>query len=405
MIDIIINGVCGKMGRRIADLALSRPAEFNVVAGVDIGAASSDLPFPVYRSIFDVTRKPDVVVDFSRPQALPGILAYCKVNHVAAVLATTGTTPEDSAMIDEAAQDIPIFRSANMALGVNLQLDFVKRAAVTLGDAFDIEILEKHHNTKVDAPSGTALMLADGISAQFPRGKRYVYGRNTVTQPRSKDEIGLLSMRGGTIVGEHQVHFIGTDEMLQITHIAQSRNVFASGALTAVKFIAGKPPKLYDMMDIVTAMPPVTHMYTDEDQAVFNISGVEWGKVAGMFKAMADQNINIDMICQTAPKNGSVDVSFSLPGSDIAKATAALEKIGVSINSGALNILDDVLKVTIAGMGMPRQSGIAAKLFDALVEAKVDILLITTSETQISYCIHSADMARAVSASSVQFGL
>lgn len=405
MINLIINGVCGKMGRRIADVALSRPTEFNVVAGVDISGVNSGLPFTVYKSIFDVVQKADVVIDFSRPQALPGILAYCKANNVAAVLATTGTTPEDNAMIDEAARDIPIFRSANMALGVNLQLDFVKRAAVTFGDAFDIEILEKHHNTKVDAPSGTALMLADGISAQFPKGKRYVYGRNTVTQPRSKDEIGILSMRGGTIVGEHQVYFIGTDEMLQITHIAQSRNVFASGALTAAKFIVGKPPKRYDMMDIVSAMPPVTHMYTDEDQAVFNISGVDWGKIAGVFKAMADKNINIDMICQTAPKNGKVDVSFSLPGDDIAKATASLEKMGVSREAGSLNILDNVTKITIAGMGMPRQSGIAAKLFDALIEAKVDVLLITTSETQISYCIHAADMAKAVSASSVQFGL
>ncbi|MPN39701.1 Aspartokinase [bioreactor metagenome] len=193
--------------------------------------------------------------------------------------------------------------------------------------------------------------------------------------------------------------------MLQITHIAQSRNVFASGALTAAKFVAGKPPKLYDMMDIVSAMPPVTHMYTDEDQAVFNISGVEWGKVAGVFKAMADKAINIDMICQTAPKNGKIDVSFSLPGDDVDKAALALEKMGFSSKAGSLNILDDVIKITIAGMGMPRQSGIAAKLFDALVEAKVDVLLITTSETQISYCIHASDMARAVSASSVQFGL
>lgn len=248
MINVIISGCNGRMGHVVEEICDADP-NVNVVAGFDI-LGSSDRAFPVYTSPEQFTGNADVVIDFSHPAALTALLAFCKSRGIGAVLATTGFSAEQLAEIDEAARAVPIFRSANMSLGINVVIELVRKAAAVL-EGYDIEIVERHHNRKVDAPSGTALMLADA-AAETRSGAEYVFDRHSVRQPREKNEIGISSVRGGTIVGDHEVIFAGRDEVIELHHHAASREIFASGAVKAAAFLAGKAPGLYTMTDLVS---------------------------------------------------------------------------------------------------------------------------------------------------------
>ncbi len=247
MIKILISGALGRMGRKVYEACC---ADRNVTAlcGVDVAAARNG-DFPVYASFGDVSEKPDVIIDFSSPAALDNILAYAVKNNIPAVLCATGYTNEQIDKIQKASEKTALFRSANMSLGVNVLLNLVRKAAKLL-NGYDIEIIEKHHNKKVDAPSGTALMLADAVKEELPE-KFYIYGREGKPGPRNKDEICLHAVRGGNIVGEHEVLFAGTNETLTLSHSAADRSVFAEGALKAAVFISDKPAGLYSMKDIV----------------------------------------------------------------------------------------------------------------------------------------------------------
>ena len=195
----------------------------------------------------------DVVVDFSSPSSLTKLLDYCKAKKTACVLCATGYSDEQLTQIENAAKEIPVFRSGNMSLGINLLTALVKKAAAVLGDSFDVEIVERHHKMKLDAPSGTALMLADAAASALPHESEYVYERQSVRQKRGQNEIGISSVRGGTIIGEHEVIFAGNDEVLEFKHTAYSRNVFANGAVSAAIFMADvKAPGLYDMNDVLS---------------------------------------------------------------------------------------------------------------------------------------------------------
>ena len=208
--------------------------------------------FPVFVSPANFTGEADAVIDFSSPAALDGLLAFALERKVPLVLATTGYSDEQLAQIDEASKRIPIFRSANMSLGINVLLELVKKAAAVLGDSYDIEIVEKHHNRKVDAPSGTALMIADAAASALNFKPEYVYERHSVRQSRDKKEIGISAVRGGTIVGIHEIMFAGRDEIIEIKHTAMSREIFANGAVKAAKFLAGvSKPGMYDMSMLV----------------------------------------------------------------------------------------------------------------------------------------------------------
>ena len=248
MIKVLICGVCGKMGANLLEL-LKDDAEAVALCGVD-PKGDADCAIPCYTSFNAVKDKPDVIIDFSSPAALPGELAYAKANNVPIVLASTGFTKEQLDEIDEAAKNVAIFRTANFSLGVNLICELVKKAAATLGDKFDIEIVERHHNQKVDSPSGTALMLAQSANSAFDDVKPYVNGRSGLVGKRG-NEIGIHAVRGGTIVGEHEVAFCGEDEIITISHSARSKKVFAAGAIKAAKWIIGKDAKLYDMQDML----------------------------------------------------------------------------------------------------------------------------------------------------------
>lgn len=250
MINLIISGCSGRMGHVVEEICAADP-NVNVVAGFDI-LGTSDRDFPVYTSPDQFEGNADVVIDFSHPSALTALLSFCKKRGVSAVLATTGYSPEQLSEIDEAAKVVPVFRSANMSLGINVVIELIKKAASVL-DGYDIEIVERHHNRKVDAPSGTALMLADAAASAVSYDASYVYERHNVRQPREKNEIGISALRGGTIVGDHEVIFAGRDEVIELHHHAASREIFANGAVKASKFLIGKKPGLYNMADLVAA--------------------------------------------------------------------------------------------------------------------------------------------------------
>ncbi|MDE7170400.1 MAG: 4-hydroxy-tetrahydrodipicolinate reductase [Oscillospiraceae bacterium] len=252
MRKIIISGCCGHMGRVVADICADDP-DVEVVAGIDLLPQPMD-GFPVFSTPAACGVEADAVIDFSHPAALEGLLDFCTARKLPIVLATTGYSEEQLTRIKEAAKSIPVFRSANMSLGVNVLLELVKRAAALLGEDFDVEIEERHHRRKLDAPSGTALMLADAAAQALPYEAEYVYDRHSVRKPRDRREIGISSLRGGTIVGDHTVVFAGRDEVIEISHHAASREVFAVGAVKAAKFLAGvEAPGLYNMSHLIDA--------------------------------------------------------------------------------------------------------------------------------------------------------
>jgi len=249
MIRTFINGVNGRIGKTLV-ASIKESVNMEVAAGVDIVTDMTQYSFPVYASLSDITVDGDVIIDFSSPQALQNVLQYAADKFIPAVLATTGYTDSDKALIADYADRIPLFSSANMSLGVNLQIMLSKKAAGILGGAFDIEIIEKHHNHKADAPSGTALVIADSINSEFNGTKKYVYGRRTVSRKRTTAEIGIHAVRGGTVAGEHDVLFLGHYEVIEINHRAHSKQVFALGAIRAAQFMINKPAGLYSMNDL-----------------------------------------------------------------------------------------------------------------------------------------------------------
>lgn len=248
MINILINGALGKMGKKVYESA-QKNSNVCPVCGVDIKSDFSVKDFPVYDSLLSVKEKVDVIIDFSSPASLDGILDYCINKKIPAILCATGYTEEHIEKVSNASKIIPLFRSGNMSLGVNALIDLVKKATASLG-GFDVEIIEKHHNQKVDAPSGTALMLADAVK-EMDNEKFYVYGREGIVGKRNPNEIGIHAIRGGGIVGEHQVIFASGFETITLTHQATDRSVFADGAIKAAEYIVNKKVGLYNMNDVI----------------------------------------------------------------------------------------------------------------------------------------------------------
>ncbi len=249
MISIAISGAAGKMGRVISSIISTRN-DCETIAGIDkITEKYSD--FEIYSSPIDLPKKPDVIIDFSHPCALDSLLEYCLSTNTAIVIATTGYSEEQIESIKKAAEQIPVFFTFNMSIGINLLIKLAKTATEILGGQFDIEIMEKHHNLKIDAPSGTAIMLADAINETLDNRCTYNYDRHSMRKKREPNEIGLHSIRGGTIVGEHDIIFAGRDEVITLSHAAHSKEVFAVGAVNAAVFLAGKPAKIYDMAELL----------------------------------------------------------------------------------------------------------------------------------------------------------
>ena len=249
MTKIVICGANGKMGHTVASCIAGRD-DCTVVGGVD-SYTEKYADFSIVATPAELPEVPEVIIDFSNPSTLDELLEYALVNNVALVLATTGYDDAQIQKIQSAAQQIPVFFTFNMSLGINLLVELAKKAATILGGQFDIEIVEKHHNQKIDAPSGTAIMIANAINEALNNEYHYVYDRHARRMKRDDKEIGMHSIRGGTIVGEHDVIFAGKDEVITLSHSAASKTVFAVGAVNAAVYLCGKPARLYDMKQLV----------------------------------------------------------------------------------------------------------------------------------------------------------
>ena len=251
MTKIILNGCNGKMGLAVSRLVAERD-DCEIVAGVDL-RTDIQREFPVFGNINEV-KEGDVIIDFSHPSCLGSLLEYAVTTKTPIVVATTGLSDADIENVKSASKAVPVFFTFNMSLGINLLVELSKTASKVLGDRFDIEIIEKHHNQKIDAPSGTAIMLANAINEVNDGKYVYEYNRQAKREKRDAKEIGIHAIRGGNIVGEHEVIFAGHDEVISLSHSAGSKEVFAAGAVNAAVFISGNKPGLYDMKDLIASI-------------------------------------------------------------------------------------------------------------------------------------------------------
>lgn len=252
MTKVIMNGCNGKMGQTITAICKD-DADIEIVAGIDVYDGIKN-DYPVFASIDKCDVTADVVIDFSNAKAVDGVLDYCVSKQIPVVLCTTGLTDEQLNKTTECSKKVAVLKSANMSLGVNTLMALLKKAALVFAPAgFDMEIVEKHHNLKLDAPSGTAIALADSMNEALDNEYEYIYDRSQRRQKRDAHEIGISAVRGGNIVGEHEVFFCGQDEVIEFKHTAYSKAVFAKGAVEAAKFLSGKPAGFYDMADVIAA--------------------------------------------------------------------------------------------------------------------------------------------------------
>jgi 4-hydroxy-tetrahydrodipicolinate reductase len=250
MTKIILNGCNGRMGQVISAMAAEDP-ELEIAAGIDMFDEGKN-PYPVFTEIDKCDVTADVVIDFSSPKAFDALMDYCVQEELPVVVCTTGLSDDQLSRLEETSRQVAVLKSANMSLGINLLIKLLKEAAAVLAPAgFDVEIVEKHHNRKKDAPSGTAIALADSINEALGGEHDYIYDRSQRYEERSPREIGISAVRGGTIVGDHEVIFAGTDEVIEFKHTAYSRAIFAKGALQAARFLAGKAPGYYGMEDVI----------------------------------------------------------------------------------------------------------------------------------------------------------
>ncbi len=248
---IAIQGCCGRMGRTVAT-TVHTTTSHSVVAGIDVSSSGEECGFPVYRLLQDVAEPVDVVIDFSRPEGVSGLLKAAVARGVPVVIATSGLDEKDMQRISDAAHSIPVLRGANMSIGINLLQRLVTVALETLGDTFDVELIEAYHNRKADAPSGTSMALLETVRQVQKTQGETVFGRGPDSPPRGAGDVAIHSIRGGTLVGEHEVVLAGEDEVMTINHRAFSRSLFAKGAIRAAEFLQGKAPALYTMADVIT---------------------------------------------------------------------------------------------------------------------------------------------------------
>lgn len=251
MVSIALVGCNGRMGKAVSEAVAARN-DCKILFGADPFGTSA-YEYPVYKSLMESETKADVIIDFSNPALLDDILEYAVKYNTPCVICTTGFSADEINKINKTSEKVAVFRSGNMSLGINLLIELSKEAAKLLGNDFDVEIIEKHHNQKLDAPSGTALMLADGISEVLEEEPQYVYDRHSYRKKRAKNEIGIHAVRGGTIVGEHEVVFAGHDEVVSLTHQAQSREVFAVGAVNAAIYLASQGAGMYNMSNLLSS--------------------------------------------------------------------------------------------------------------------------------------------------------
>lgn len=395
MVRVILYGCSGRMGQVITSMT-ERLDNLSIVAGIDV--YPSERAYPVYSSLLDCLVEADVLLDFSSPKSLHDYLDVAIERRLAVVVATTGLATLELDLLAKAAETIPVFRSGSMSLGVNLVQQLIKHAAKVLGEQFDVEIIEKHHNLKKDAPSGTALMLADSVNEGRTKKLRYVYGRQGGEAQRSSDELGIHSLRGGTIVGEHEVFFAGKDEVITIAHQAFSRQVFATGAVLAASYIFEQKPGMYTMQDMITAKSAITTLLAQPDQVLVSIENIprNMSIVTDLYGALASNDVFIDMISHTGATNGHIAIAFTINRKDLVKTRDAIAKLTEIQVQTKATITENITKLTVEGPGMEFQSGVAYKVFSCMAKADISIFAVTTSENKIEYAIYSTDVDKAI---------
>lgn len=397
MIKLAISGASGRIGRTIYK-SLIGSEEFEPTFGVDVFAAD-DLPYPVYRSFADSPFDVDVVVDFSSPAALDDLLAYAFAKKAKLVIATTGFTPAQQRRIEAASKEIPVFQASNMSLGVNLLGSLAKDAAKFLGEDYDIEIVETHHNHKLDAPSGTALTLANEINSVRDGALVPTYGRHESKHRREKNEIGIHAVRGGTVVGKHEVMFLGTGEVITLAHESENKEVFVRGALRAAKFLMDKTSGLYNMTSIIAQNYAVTSVSAETDVALVTLPRIPFDDFITLLDRIKQNDVNLDMISHHFNADGTAAVSFTLADKDLSKVESYIPACTLQ------KTVRGAAKITAEGAGMEHRSGVAADVLGLLRDAGAEVAAITTSETQISCCIDAKSLPAAEAAIKRYYGI
>ncbi len=386
----------GKMGTAVIN-EVAKNDNFTICAGVDKMASSAvGYDFPVFNDIHKCDIEADVIIDFSRPDALPMLLRYAQAKRLPLVLASTGYNKNDIQSINFASETIPIMCSSNMSLGINMLKQLASTASAALNNNFDIEIIEKHHNTKVDSPSGTAIMLAEAINDAAGGDLEFVFDRHERSMARPKRELGIHALRGGTIPGDHTIVFAGQDEVIELTHRAYSRKIYVPGALRAAEFIRSFPCGLYNMSALLTQQQIITGTYYSENDILISVSGIRSPKlISDIFVSLKESDIMVDIISQPLPVNGEYTLSFSISKNLAEKAERIISDL---LDGEKLDIRDDIVKVTVEGSGMEHHAGAAGDVLSTLSGLDIPVLLITTSETKITCCIPSEFAQKALTA-------
>lgn len=384
MTKIIIHGCNGKMGQVVASMAATQP-DIEIIGGIDRFPDTFDNPFPVYTSLNECPGDCDVIIDFSLPQALPSLLESAIKRKCALVIATTGFSEKEQQTIEACSKKIPIFQAANMSIGINLMYQLIQKSAQVLGDSFDIEIIEKHHNEKVDAPSGTAYALADAINEVFLNSKNYIYGRHSKNDVRSPSDMGIHSIRGGTIVGQHTVLFAGNDEVIQVEHTAYSKQIFAVGALKAAKYMAHRAPGLYNMKNVLDERSPVTNIVTQDDIVLvtFHQIPARLNLISSIYRELAGENNYLELISQTSPEDGMMDITLALSMDDVEKVESFCNDLAAKYPKLMVKLDANITKLTIEGLGLEQQPRIAATAFELLTNHNIPLKASVTSNIKI----------------------
>lgn len=397
MIRIALCGAGGRIGRAMY-LSLLNNKDFTIVFGVD-PTLPADFPFPVFKSFQDVKGvDADIIFDYSSVKALDDILSYAIAHKTPAILATTGHSEEQMQQIAKAAEEVAIFKTSNMSLGVNLLSNLVKDATKFLGENYDVEIVETHHNKKLDAPSGTAIMLAQSVK-EVRDNLFEVVGRHG-NKKRESGEIGIHAVRGGTVIGKHTVSFFGMGESVSLSHEAESKDVFVMGSLKAAQFLVGKSSGLYNMNSLLGDFYAVTTVSGASGITLVSLVKTTQESFVGLLRDIASTNINLDMISELVNLDGTVSVSFTVGDNDGAKVRALLDNALIDYTA-----MNNTAKLTIEGAGMEHKSGVALEVMNVLNSIGAKIFAITTSETKISCCINSEKLKSAITALETRYGI
>ncbi|MEG2273834.1 MAG: 4-hydroxy-tetrahydrodipicolinate reductase [Clostridia bacterium] len=397
MIKLALSGASGRMGRTVFK-SLIGSEDFTIVFGVD-PFLPTDLPFPIYKSFDEATMQADVIVDFSVAASLDAILSYALKTHTKVVLATTGYNQQQIESIVEASKQIAIFKASNMSLGINLLANLSKEAMKFLGDSYDVEIVETHHNQKLDAPSGTALTLASAINEVRENALVPMFGRHETAHRREKSEIGIHAIRGGTVVGKHDVMFLGAGEMVKLSHEAENKEVLARGALRAAGFLNDKKVGLFDMNSILGDYYAVTTVNAESNISLITLPSISSDEFLSLLLNIKNEDINLDMISENFNVEGNLAVSFTLADADLPATKKLIPKsIFYTATVGTA-------KLNTEGAGMEHKSGVALEVLTILKNLGAKVYAITTSETKISCSIESKYLEKAELALKKYYGI